>query len=825
VPAGDDFVIIGTAANSPPIQQRQQQPAAAAGEEGGYSAARLAALAADPRLDGAAFWAEAIGEEDEDEDEDEDEYDEGEGGWDDDDDDDDDNLDDAAPLMSPAALMAELGLLGEEEEEEEEEEEGEEGTAAAAPPAGTKNQKQTGAPTTTTPPSPSHPTWRDIYTSSALPQPLVHPSVRLSRLGGGQGRGVVAAAPLPAGEPLLVSVPLGTVLYCPAGTTPENEELAAHLLLGPGQLAGGAGAAMRYFASAAGGGGGGGGGGEGGDGAPSPPPLPSSSPLVSRPAAELLLRYLAPTGPAGSAENLPLPPRALWEAAAGVMMAAEGEGDEQAPLAALLLSVPADPALAAAEQKQQQQQQPDPRSLLLPRFASLVTSAALGEASEDAVLAVLRGTAVVGESGFLGVWPAASGLLNHSCAPTASWLSLGDRLVVRAARDLSPGEQVTISYLGQGLTRPLEERRAELREVYGFECRCERCRAEERARQKAPELAAALDAVSALSSASSEGGGGGGGLAARAELWAARLEEAEAGGVPGYVGEGLDGAAWPTSSTTASGEEGEEEGEAARARRRGGGSSSQPPTSSSSSSSSSSSRARSRSRSRGRGGTNNAAKAAAQAAQQEARRELRLCQREAEALRSRFEQGVKSAALKKGSPARHWLVASAFDVYDALSVCADALAGGSGGGAEEEEGMGGPQEESSSSITKQSKARRFDAKRAAERDAAPPPLETELLASCARALAAASPGSEPACALAVELMLRAEARFGAAGGGKGGGGRGGGEGSGGAPPPPPQECRDAARLAAQQHAARYGSPAHIGAGTAALLLDTRAGLD
>ena len=40
-----------------------------------------------------------------------------------------------------------------------------------------------------------------------------------------------------------------------------------------------------------------------------------------------------------------------------------------------------------------------------------------------------------------------------------------------------------------------------------------------------------------------------------------------------------------------------------------------------------------------------------------------------------------------------------------------------------------------------------------------------------------------------------------------------------------QEARDAARLAAAQHAARYGAPAAIGAATSALLLDTRAGLD
>jgi hypothetical protein len=593
-------------------------------------------------------------------------------------------------------------------------------------------------------------------------------------VGNNQGRGVVASAPVAAGEALIVASPLGTVLYCEQGTTPENEELAAHLLLGPGKPPGGADAALRFFAkpttTAKGGGAAG--------ASATAPPLPTGGPRVSRPAAELLLRYLAPSGPAGSAENLPLPSRELWEAAAGV--GADAEEQQQAPLAELLLAVPPDPALAAAEggidetPTQNQQRQ-------LARFASLVGANALGEASEDAALAVLRGTALCA-SGFLALWPAAAGLANHSCSPSCCWLVVGDRLVLRAARPLAPGDQATLSYLGQALTRPLFERRSELKEVYGFECRCERCRAEEKAREKAPQLAAALDAISA----------GAGKLAARAEAAAARLEEVEEGQAVA-----LDGAAWGD----------DEAAMASTGGVGGGGSRSSRDEEEEDDDNGRRNKNNSRSRSRSR-----PARRAAPTEQQllerrlrlekaakEAREELLACQSELQALREGFERGLKAAAVKKGSAARLWLVASAFDVYDALSVCADALAASSSSEEEEE------RQEQDAAQQRKSKSRRADAKkRAAAAQNAPPPLETELLATCARALAAVSPGSEPACSLAVELMLRAEAKW-----------RGQGA----------QEARDAARLAAAQHAARYGAPASVGAATSALLLDTRAGLD
>jgi hypothetical protein len=77
-----------------------------------------------------------------------------------------------------------------------------------------------------------------------------------------------------------------------------------------------------------------------------------------------------------------------------------------------------------------------------------------------------------------GVWPAFA-LLNHSCAPTATHYVCGSTMVVRSTADLSAGDEVTISYLGREAFAPAGERRAALRERYGFECACARCRAED----------------------------------------------------------------------------------------------------------------------------------------------------------------------------------------------------------------------------------------------------------------------------------------------------------------------------------------------------------
>ena len=56
-------------------------------------------------------------------------------------------------------------------------------------------------------------------------------------------------------------------------------------------------------------------------------------------------------------------------------------------------------------------------------------------------------------------------------------------MTIRALRELAEGEEVTISYVDRSLG--YEERRKTLETHYGFECRCNRCVAEQRQELKA----------------------------------------------------------------------------------------------------------------------------------------------------------------------------------------------------------------------------------------------------------------------------------------------------------------------------------------------------
>lgn len=52
--------------------------------------------------------------------------------------------------------------------------------------------------------------------------------------------------------------------------------------------------------------------------------------------------------------------------------------------------------------------------------------------------------------------------------------------MVRAARDIPAGAELSLSYLGPLLFAPAAVRQAELRQLWSFDCRCSRCKAEER---------------------------------------------------------------------------------------------------------------------------------------------------------------------------------------------------------------------------------------------------------------------------------------------------------------------------------------------------------
>lgn len=78
---------------------------------------------------------------------------------------------------------------------------------------------------------------------------------------------------------------------------------------------------------------------------------------------------------------------------------------------------------------------------------------------------------------------------NHSCTPNILKRRIGSSWEFQTARDVQPGEECCITYLGgdeKDLT--VAERKSRLREVWGFECVCERCQRESAGSQAEPSL-------------------------------------------------------------------------------------------------------------------------------------------------------------------------------------------------------------------------------------------------------------------------------------------------------------------------------------------------
>lgn len=72
----------------------------------------------------------------------------------------------------------------------------------------------------------------------------------------------------------------------------------------------------------------------------------------------------------------------------------------------------------------------------------------------------------------------ATSYTNHSCDPNSFFFIVGDILHVRTIRDVHPGEEISITYLGgprMDLYRSTHERRQLLDHSYRFECLCDRC--------------------------------------------------------------------------------------------------------------------------------------------------------------------------------------------------------------------------------------------------------------------------------------------------------------------------------------------------------------
>jgi SET and MYND domain-containing protein len=66
-------------------------------------------------------------------------------------------------------------------------------------------------------------------------------------------------------------------------------------------------------------------------------------------------------------------------------------------------------------------------------------------------------------------------LFNHSCDPNVNvaWPAGTATVKFTAARDIDPGEQLTISYINQAM--PVAARQQVLEFSYGFQCHCALC--------------------------------------------------------------------------------------------------------------------------------------------------------------------------------------------------------------------------------------------------------------------------------------------------------------------------------------------------------------
>ena len=71
--------------------------------------------------------------------------------------------------------------------------------------------------------------------------------------------------------------------------------------------------------------------------------------------------------------------------------------------------------------------------------------------------------------------------LNHKCSPSCNaefrWNTRLGKGTVYALRPIAPGEEICFDY-GVGKLRSRADRQKVLREKFGFECCCERCREE-----------------------------------------------------------------------------------------------------------------------------------------------------------------------------------------------------------------------------------------------------------------------------------------------------------------------------------------------------------
>lgn len=72
--------------------------------------------------------------------------------------------------------------------------------------------------------------------------------------------------------------------------------------------------------------------------------------------------------------------------------------------------------------------------------------------------------------------PAPSPFSPLPSAPNALAIPVADRMLLRVARPIPQGGEVTVSHLHELIFAPLQERRASLQLAYGYKCNCARCK-------------------------------------------------------------------------------------------------------------------------------------------------------------------------------------------------------------------------------------------------------------------------------------------------------------------------------------------------------------
>jgi len=88
---------------------------------------------------------------------------------------------------------------------------------------------------------------------------------------------------------------------------------------------------------------------------------------------------------------------------------------------------------------------------------------------------MIAGVSPLGVIGGSGIWIMPS-YINHSCWPNSVRSFLGDLLIVRAARDIHEGEEISMAYLDNESC--LQKRQKELYSGWDFNCKCTLCQIE-----------------------------------------------------------------------------------------------------------------------------------------------------------------------------------------------------------------------------------------------------------------------------------------------------------------------------------------------------------